>query len=438
MVADSRAKARAAVNQLEVAWEPGRLWQQPELEAIVTVGNGNGVTIQDEGDAEGKLREETTLTAEYRTPFAVHAHLEAQAALADVQPDKVRIWCSTQAQGLVRSGVAKALGVKEEIVEVFPTYVGGGFGRKTGADAAVEAARLAKAAGVPVHVGWTREEDMRYGYFRPLTHHMLAGRLDANGNLIALEHRQASGDVAFDFLPGFLSAVMGADFGAYRGARIRYAVPNKRTVAWRTPLPIRTGWWRGLGLLANTFAVESFMDELAASAGADPVEFRLRHLLDDDPSQQRMKAVIQAAAEKAGWGAPPPEGRARGMAATLDVDTAVAAVAEISAGPGQRQDPCASGHSSDGSWPDRQPRRGTGPGGREHHVGHRLGAHRGDDRAGRPGDAGQLRHLSALDHERGARGGGGPVGGWATVVPGAWASRPSARWPLPSPTRSLP
>ena len=235
VVADSRAKARAAVNQLEVAWEPGRLWQQAELEAIVTVGNGNGVTIQDEGDAEGKLREETTLTAEYRTPFAIHAHLEAQAALADVQPDKVRIWCSTQAQGLVRSGVAKALGVKEEIVEVFPTYVGGGFGRKTGADAAVEAARLAKAAGVPVHVGWTREEDMRYGYFRPLTHHMLAGRLDANGNLIALEHRQASGDVAFDFLPGFLSAVMGADFGAYRGARIRYAVPNKRTVAWRTP-----------------------------------------------------------------------------------------------------------------------------------------------------------------------------------------------------------
>ena len=176
---------------------------------------------------------------------------------------------------------------------------------------------------------------MRQGYFRPPTHHELYGRLDAQGNLLAIEHRQASGKVAFDFLPGFVAAVMGADFGAYRGATIRYEVPNKRTVAWLPELPVRTGWWRGLGLLANTFAVESFIDELAHAAKADPLEFRLRHL-STEGSQGRLRKVLAAAAETAGWGTPQPAGRARGIACTLDVDTAVAQVAEVSVDPAIR------------------------------------------------------------------------------------------------------
>jgi isoquinoline 1-oxidoreductase beta subunit len=330
VVADTRPQAQAAALQLETEWEPGPLWQQAELEAIVTVGNGSAVTIQSEGDAPGSLRGETTLRAEYRTPFAVHAHLEAQAALADVQADKVRVWCSTQAQSSVQSAVAKALGVEEAVVEVIPTYVGGGFGRKVGDEVAIEAAKLSQAAGVPVHVGWTRTEDMRYGYFRPPTHHRLAARLDAEGNLLAIEHRQASGDVAFAFLPNFLQPVMGADFGAYRGALVRYAIPNKQTVAYRTELPIRTGWWRGLGLLANVYAVESFMDEAAHAAGVDPLAFRLHHLDDAVPAHVRLKAVLNAAADLGGWGTAAPEGRARGIACCLDVDTAVAMVAEVS------------------------------------------------------------------------------------------------------------
>ena len=330
VVADTRAQAQAAAAQLQTDWDPGHPWQQAELEAMVTVGSGTAVTIQSEGDASGSLRDATTLTAEYRTPFAVHAHLEAQAALADVQPDRIRLWCSTQAQSSVQGAVAKALGIDKKLVEVIPTYVGGGFGRKVGDEVAIEAARLSQAAGVPVHVGWTRTEDMRYGYFRPPTHHQLAARLDADGKLAAIEHRQASGDVAFAFLPNFLAPIMGADFGAYRGALIRYAVPNKQTVAYRTELPIRTGWWRGLGLLANVFAVESFVDEAAHAAGADPLEFRLRHLDDAVPGQARLKAVLNAAAERGGWNTPLAEGRGRGIACCLDVDTAVAMVAEVS------------------------------------------------------------------------------------------------------------
>ncbi len=324
-----RCPYQAGAARIQAEWDTGHLWQQEEMEAIVTVGEGNGIVIQDVGNAPRLLNEETTVAAEYRTPFAIHTPLEAQAALADVQPGQVRVWCSTQGQGFVRSEVAKALGVDEKIVEVIPTYLGGGYGRKAGWEVAIEAAKLSQAAGVPVHVGWSRAEEMRYGYFRPLTHHKLYGRVDSSGNLLAIEHRQASGDVAFGFLPPFMSTVMGADFGAYRGATICYDAPNKRTVAYRRELPLRTGWWRGLGLLPNTFAVESFIDELAHAAGVDPLDFRLRNLKDEGDSG-RLKKVLQAAAELGEWGKPAPAGRARGLAATIDVGTPVAMVAEVS------------------------------------------------------------------------------------------------------------
>jgi isoquinoline 1-oxidoreductase beta subunit len=194
---------------------------------------------------------------------------------------------------------------------------------------AVEAARLAKAAGVPVHVGWTRSEELRHGYFRPPTHHKLRASLGDNGRIVAMEHLQASGDVAAQFLPAAMIAVMGADFGAYRGAMIPYAVENRRTVAAHHNLPVRTGWWRGLGLLANTFAVESFIDELAHLAGADPLHFRLEHLPDDERGR-RLRATLEAVAAAAEWDTPPPAGRARGLACSRDGETMVAEVAEIS------------------------------------------------------------------------------------------------------------
>jgi isoquinoline 1-oxidoreductase beta subunit len=329
VVADSRAQAQAALGQLALTWDEGRLWQQADLDQMIVADGSGGITIQKSGNAARALDEVTTLTAEYRTPFAVQTPLEAQAALAEVGADRARLWVSTQMQGRVRGVVAEALGMDEAQIEIIPTYLGGGFGRKSGFEVAVEAARLAKAAGVPVHVGWTRTEELRYGYFRPPTHHRLAARLDDNGQIVALEHRQASGDVAFGFLPGLMTTIMGADFGAYRGAQIRYAIPHVETITWRKTLPVRTGWWRGLGLLANVFAVESFVDELAHLAGADPLQFRLAHLPADDWGR-RMRAVLEAVADKAGWGTPLPAGRARGIACCSDVGTMVAEVAEVS------------------------------------------------------------------------------------------------------------
>ncbi|MCU0493181.1 MAG: molybdopterin-dependent oxidoreductase [Chloroflexaceae bacterium] len=328
VVAESRQAAYQGVFAMSLEWNETQRWQQADIERLITVGEGTGVTIQRLGDAPDQLRIIGTLRAEYRTPMAAHAHLEAQAALADVQPDGVKIWASTQFPDMVRGEVATLLKRDKATIEVIPTYLGGGFGRKSGVEPALEAARLSAAAGKPVHVGWSRTEDFLHGYLRPPTHHVLRGNVNADGRMWAFEHQQASGHVAAEFLPGFLMAIFGADFGAWRGAMIPYAATHLQTVAWRNELPLRTGWWRGLGLLANVFALESFVDELAHAAKADPLQFRLNNLPDDEKGQ-RLRTVLTRAAELASWNTAVPAGRARGIACCVDAGTAVAHVAEV-------------------------------------------------------------------------------------------------------------
>lgn len=328
VAAETRAQAYGAINALSLEWDTGKTWQQADIDAAVTVGQGDRVVIQKEGNPDSIFDQSTVVEAEYRTPMAFHAHLEPQVATVDVKADRVDVWASTQFAVRLREFIAKAINRKEEEVFVTPTYLGGGFGRKIGAEVAVEAARLSAAAGRPVHVGWSRGEDFLHGFLRPPTHHVCRGALDG-GRVTAMEHKQASGAVAFPFLSGAFKAVLGADFGAWRGAMISYAVPNKKTTVWLPDLPVQTGWWRGLGLMANTFGVESFIDELAHAAGTDPLAFRLAHLEADEAGERRRK-VLETAAEKAGWGKTLPAGHALGIASSVDVGTAVAQVVEVS------------------------------------------------------------------------------------------------------------
>lgn len=333
IVAGSRDTARNALNLLDLTWETERVWQQADLEAIVTVGKpGDGVVIQRQGNPrQGFQQAAQTIEAEYRTPFALHAPLEAQSALADVRDGQVTIWAPTQSTTLTAGQIAEALGIPEDSIEVIPTYLGGGFGRKVYIEAAVEAARLSAAVGAPVHVGWSRNEEMRFDLVRPATHHVFRGGLDSAGRIVAWEHKQASADVLFSVFPGFVANILGADFGAYRGGRTNYlAIPHIETIAWRTPTPVPTFSWRGLGLMPNNFATESFIDELAALAGADPVQFRLDHLDDAEPINARLRGVLQRAADLAGWGGALPAGHAHGVAITADVATVVAQIAEVS------------------------------------------------------------------------------------------------------------
>ncbi len=326
VVADSRPQAWAARDALEAEWREGKLWQQAELEEIVTVGGRGGVVVQKVGDVDEAFAE-TAVTADYRTPFAVQSPLEAQAALADVTASGARVWASTQVHTSLQGQVADAIGLEAETVEIIPTYLGGGFGRKLG-DVAIEAARLSQGAGVPVHVGWTRREELTAGFLQPLSHHRMTGVVDGSGRITALEHQIASGDILFSFFPDAMAAVFGADIGVTRGAHLIYNAPNRRVTVWRRKLPVKTGSWRGLGLLPNIFAIESFMDELAHSVRMDPLQFRLNNLGDDERSR-RYTAVLQAAAEAAKWGTTP-TGRALGLAGIMDGNTAVASIADVS------------------------------------------------------------------------------------------------------------
>ena len=329
VVAESREQAYQALTHLELDWDAGRLWQQEEIEAMVVVGEGQGVVIQKEGNVNQALERGTLVEAEYHTPMAYHAYLEPLAAVADVRSDRIEIWASTQAANRLRNAVAETIQRKEEDIIVHPVYLGGGFGRKIDERAAVEAARLSQAAGQPVQVAMNRSEDFRTGFVRPPTHNILRASLDVNGDILALEHQTASGEVAFPFLPRAMGTILGADFGSYRGAIMHYAVPNKKTTAWRVKLPVSTGWWRGLGLMANTFAVESFMDELAEKVNLDPLEFRLRHLPTDE-NGKRIRNALQKAGEQSNWGSNLPDGHAQGIALSYDVGTIMIEIAEVS------------------------------------------------------------------------------------------------------------
>jgi isoquinoline 1-oxidoreductase beta subunit len=328
VVARSRREAAIALAYLDVEWDDDAPVQQADIDALVQVGEGNGVVIQKEGEAAAEMETGSKIVAEYRTPMAAHAHLEPQSALVEVLENGARAWVATQAPFVVRRELADLLDLDEEAVEIIPTYLGGGFGRRLNVEVAKEAARLAAAAGVPVHIAWTREEEFQNGYLRPPTHSVLSAVL-RDGRIHAIEHHQSSGDVAFISLPGIAAAVLGADFGAWRGATIQYGIPHIRTTAWRAKLPIRTGWWRGLGLLPNIFAVESFIDEVAEAAGSDPLAFRLAHLPAGELGE-RFRRVVEAVAEQANWGGPLPAGRAQGLAVSMDVQTIVAQIAEVS------------------------------------------------------------------------------------------------------------
>lgn len=332
VVARTSAEARAARDALEIRWEKGRLWQQSELEELVTVGGSDGITIQREGRAGSHLKHGTTLRAEYRTGLVAHVSMETQAALAVVDERGVKVWTSTQAETFAARWVAKALGMKARQVEVIPTFLGGGFGRKVGDNrvfsTAAEAARLARAAGAPVHVAWDRSEEFRNGYVRPMTHHKLSASL-SGGRIEAIEWQEASGDSVLGLMPNSVTRVVGFDPGAASGAWTYYDIPHRETTVWRCRMPLATGQWRGLGLAPNVFAIESFLDEAAHAAGNDPLQFRLDHL-PINADGQRTAAVLKAAAERAGWGTSLPPGRGRGIACCFLHGTVVAEVAEIS------------------------------------------------------------------------------------------------------------
>lgn len=331
VVADTRIRAWAAARALKLTWSEGTRVDTGALERQVTAGDG--VVLRRNGSIRSALSQGRIVEAEYRTPMAAHAHLEPLAALARVEPGpagKVEVWVPTQSPESVLEDLHAALG-EDRAVVVHVTQLGGSFGRKGGQHLAVEAARLSAAVGRPVHVGWTRDTDLRQAFYRPPTHTKMRGSIGPDGMIRGVEQHSAAGDIiwAVAGLPEPVRGLLGFDPGGLLGLFLPYDLPAYRLVNRREQLPVPTGPWRGLGLMPNTFALESFFDELAEAAGTDPLTYRLAHLRESGEQGERLRNVLRTAAQMAGWSESPPAGRGRGIACSGDVGTVVAVVAEV-------------------------------------------------------------------------------------------------------------
>ncbi|MEL6850228.1 MAG: molybdopterin cofactor-binding domain-containing protein, partial [Bacteroidota bacterium] len=329
VVAESRPQAEMAARKVKVNWKTNKNWEQQDILDLVKVGQGEDFLIQKEGS---KVKEEEMIAAEYSTSMGAHAQMEPNGSVAHVEADKAVVYISTQVPKFTRIQVAEVLGFEEEQVEVKPTYLGGGFGRRLNTPNAMQAALISRAAGKPVHVFFSRQDEFQSAEFRPPTHHTLKANLSEDGMVESIEHNVSSGDAGFGspIIPPAMETILGADIGAWGGGRINYTgIPNIRVYSWRIKLPFSTAMWRAPGLMANTFVVESFLDELAHQAGKDPLEFRLAHLPNTEKGET-IKKVLEAAAEKAGWGKSLPEGRALGIACCAEIGAPIAQVAEVS------------------------------------------------------------------------------------------------------------
>jgi len=267
----------------------------------------------------------TIVSAEYESQFLAHATMEPMNCTARVTADGCEVWAPTQGQELAQLAVSQTLGLPRQKVSITRTLLGGGFGRRLLPDFVVQAVLVSKAVGRPVKVIWSREEDMQHDFYRPAVLHRITGGVDEYGRLQALAHRLVSPSILqFVFPPAVTDTY---DPSCLEGLlETHYAIPNTRVDFKLLKLPIPTSVMRTTGYGPNIFALESFIDELAHRKGQDPYRYR-RELLTKSP---RALAVLDLAAEKSGWNAPPPRGHYRGIAFCEAFLTVIAHVVELS------------------------------------------------------------------------------------------------------------
>jgi isoquinoline 1-oxidoreductase beta subunit len=336
VVADGFWTATRGREALEVQWEYGQfkdLSTEHLRKQYAQIARTPGNTARKDGDPDKALAgAKKQLTAEYEVPYLAHATMEPLNCTVDLRRDNCEVWAGTQLQSLDRVAIAKVVGLNPEQVKIHTTFLGGGFGRRGNphSDFMVEAAEVAKAIRKPVKVFWTREDDMKGGYYRPFWYDRIMGGLDANGKLIAWHHTIVGQSVMTGTARESRMIKNGIDASSVEGAKdIPYEVPNVYVGLHSPVMGVTVQWWRSVGYSHTTFVVEGFMDELAHTAGVDPYEFRRKHLAH----HPQHLAVLDLAAEKAGWGKPVPEGRARGIALAGSFQSFVAEVAEVSVEP---------------------------------------------------------------------------------------------------------
>ena len=331
IIAETYAQALAAKMKIDVTWDIPKKWTEADIRTLISVGSGNEMVVQKEGNLLDE-HDADILEIEFKSPLGAHAQMEPNGAVASFKDGKVTVILSTQVVGITQKQVAKALDIDTENVNIIPTYLGGGFGRRLNTSHAIQAVKMSKVIGRPIKYFFTRKEEFQNDMFRPPTHHIMKGKLDSNGAIANLEHHFASGNVAIGsaLMPDIAHTVLGADFGAIRGGTIHYsAIENMRAIQWHKTLPFATSWWRSLGLLANTFAIESFVDELAVRSNKNPIELRLAQIKDNEEGV-RLKNVIKKAAKESNYTDEVINGKAMGFACSTDTGTPCAQVVEVS------------------------------------------------------------------------------------------------------------
>ncbi len=336
VVADGFWPAKLGRDALQIEWDEGPLAglsSAKQREQYAELAKQPGAVARKEGDAAAAMAGAAKkLQVVYELPYLAHATMEPMNCVADVRPDGCEVWTGTQLQTIDHATAAHVAGLKPEQVKLHTTLLGGGFGRRAVFDSHFvrEAVQLSKAVGAPVKTVWTREDDIRGGFYRPACYHALSAGLDATRKPVAWQHRI----VCQSFMIGtpFEAAMVkdGVDGSAVEGAaELPYEIPNLLVDWQRAPDGVPTHFWRSVGHSHNAFVVESFTDEVAHAAGKDPVEFR-RSLLAKHP---RYQGVVELAAEKAGWSKPLPTGRGRGIAVHESFGSFIAQVAEVSVSP---------------------------------------------------------------------------------------------------------
>ena len=335
VVAKSFWAAKQGRDALNVEWDESNAEKRSSaaiMEEYRHLADQPASSARKEGDAARAIKDAAhRVSASFEFPYLAHAPMEPLDAVVKLSANACEIWAGDQFQTIDQANAAHTAGLDPQQVSIHTLYAGGSFGRRANvwSDYIVEAVSIAKAYGAdgtPIKLQWTREDDIHGGLYRPMYFHKLEAGLSADGHLTGWRHVI----VGQSIMAGGPFAVMikdGIDPTSVEGAaNIPYDIPNIAVDLATTKTGVPVLWWRVVGSSHTAFVVEAFIDEVAHAAGQDPLSFR-RKLLEKQP---RMKAVLELAAEKAGWGTPLPPGKGRGIAVAEAFKTLVAQVAEVS------------------------------------------------------------------------------------------------------------
>lgn len=336
VVAKSFWAAKTGRDLLVVEWDlgPGAKANSAELKKSYRELAKTQGTVARAGNTDALKTAAKTVTAEYEVPFLAHAPMEPLNCTVSLKADSCEIWVGSQLQTVDQAAAAKVAGLRPDQVKLNTMIAGGGFGRRANpvSDNIVEAVEIAREAKVPVKTVWTREDDMKGGYYRPMFVHRVIAGVDAAGRIVAWDHTIVGQSIMAGTAFESMMVKEGVDATSVEGVTDSpYDIPNMKASLHTTQTGVPVLWWRSVGHTHTAFVMETMMDDLAIAAGKDPVAFR-RDYLGKHP---RVAAVLAMAAEKAGWGTPLPKGVGRGIAVHESFGSVCAQVAEVSVEKGQ-------------------------------------------------------------------------------------------------------